>query len=155
MPHVQIARKTWATCPPRSQGRCHNFGIIKTCQKMDCIAQIVNSSKLCVNFSHRIRMDSIQSMFSDLDFIQITRDKTFFNFAMDPNIKFRSFWPFWLWPQVHSESWRHATTLAFDFGHMSTHLWYYYQNYGNLFSCTAVSQVCTHTQPSGFDNNKY
>ena len=64
MPHVQIARKTWATCPPRSQGRCHNFGIIKTCQKMDCIAQIVNSSKLCVNFSHRIRMDSIQSQCS-------------------------------------------------------------------------------------------
>ena len=64
MPHVQIARKTWATCPPRSQGRCHNFGIIKTCQKMDCIAQIVNSSKLCVNFSRRIRMDSIQSQCS-------------------------------------------------------------------------------------------
>ena len=61
---------------------------------MDCIAQIVNSSKLCVNFSHRIRMDRIQSQFSDLDFIQITRDKTFYNFAMDPNIKFRSFWPF-------------------------------------------------------------
>ena len=31
---------------------------------MDCIAQIVNSSKLCVNFSRRIRMDSIQSQCS-------------------------------------------------------------------------------------------
>ena len=27
MPHVQIARKTLATCPPRCQGRCHNFGV--------------------------------------------------------------------------------------------------------------------------------
>ena len=31
---------------------------------MDCIAQIVNSSKLRVNFSQRIRMDSIQSQCS-------------------------------------------------------------------------------------------
>ena len=27
MPHVQIARITLATCPPRCQGRCRNFGV--------------------------------------------------------------------------------------------------------------------------------
>ena len=33
MQRVQTARKTLATCPPRCQGRCHNFGIKKTYQK--------------------------------------------------------------------------------------------------------------------------
>ena len=27
MPHVQIAGKTLATCPPTHQGGCHNFGV--------------------------------------------------------------------------------------------------------------------------------
>ena len=32
----------------------------KPIKKMDCIAQIVNFGKLCVNFLQRIRMDSLQ-----------------------------------------------------------------------------------------------
>ena len=28
MPHVQIAGKTLATCPPTHQGGCHNFGTV-------------------------------------------------------------------------------------------------------------------------------
>ena len=72
MPQVQTARKTLATCPPRCQGRCHNFGTEKTYQKNGSQRPNqnpqINSAK---NFSQRIRMDSLQ-MFSDLHFIQLT-----------------------------------------------------------------------------------
>ena len=144
MPHVQTARKTLATCPPRCQGRCHNFGIGKTNQKMDRIAEIVNYGKLSVNSAQRIRIDTLQCsavctysthrgaqvyMYIIIQKVRVhgchifCRPSLRIVFALDPNLKFWSFWPFSLWPQVHSESWRHATTLAFDFGHMSTYLW--------------------------------
>ena len=72
MQHVQTARKTLATCPPRCQGRCNNFGTEKTYQKNGSQRPNqnpqINSAK---NFSQRIQMDSLQ-ISNDLHFIQLT-----------------------------------------------------------------------------------
>ena len=62
---------------------------------------------------------------------QISICSHFWNFSLLwTQISNFGLWPFWLWPQVHSKTLAHGTTLVFHFGHKSTHLWHQYQNDG-------------------------